>query len=114
MKTVHVFLAVDMRCGHDGLILHAKTAKVDLKEMTAGTACVFISRDRLRIKVYSFNGVLSYLKAPDYRPFDLNAIDEFPKAFDKDGTMDYSKALKARLIKVMSKRGALEEDHLGT
>lgn len=113
MKTVHVFTAVDMRCGHDGLVEYAKSHKVNLREMEVGTACVFISRNRLRIKVFSFNGVLSYLKAQDYRPFDLNAIDEFPRAFEKDGTMNYTKALKARLQKVMSKRGALPVESLG-
>lgn len=110
MKALHVFTAVDMRSGHDGLVQYAKSKGVKLSELEVETACVFISRDRLRIKTYSYNGVVSYLKAPDAkRPFDLSAIDEFPKAFDKNGTMNYAKALKAKLTKVMASKGFLDE-----
>lgn len=113
MKTVHIFTAVDMRSGHDGLALYAKNKGVKLIEMEEETACIFISRNRLRMKAYSYNGVVSYIRAPDRnRPFDLNAVDEFPKAFDKNGVMNYAKALKEKLRKVMAKSGKLEEEHL--
>lgn len=98
-----------MRKSHDGLVSYAKQKRIDLTKLPDETACVFISSNRLRIKTYSYNHVLGYLKAPSYRPFDLTAIDEFPRAFNKDGLMDYNKALKARLEKELSKKGRLPE-----
>lgn len=113
MKVLHVFTAVDMRSGHDGLVQYAKSKGIKLSEIGTETACIFISRDRTRMKAYSYNGVVSYMKAPDRtRPFDLSAIDEFPRAFNKNGTMDYAKALKAKLTKVMATKGMLEEEML--
>lgn len=109
MKAVHVFLGVDMRKSHDGLAAFAKAKNVDLKKLPTETAAVFISANKLRIKTYSYNHVLGYLKAPSYRPFDLSAIDEFPRAFDKNGLMDYNKALRARLQKALAQKGKLKE-----
>lgn len=102
MKTIHVFVGVDMRQSHLGLTKLASQNKIDLNTMQQDSAIVFISRDRMRMKAYSGNGVLSYLVSSDRkRPFDLQAIDEFPKAFDKNGTMNYEKALKERLKKAL-------------
>jgi len=109
MKALHVFLGVDMRKSHDGLVNYAKSKRVDLTKLPEETACVFISSNRLRIKTYSYNHVLGYLKAPSYRPFDLSAIDEFPRAFNKDGLMDYNKALRAKLEKALARKGRLQE-----
>lgn len=112
MKTVHIFLSVDMRMGHDGLSSYAKKKGVELALLPSQTACVFIARDRRRIKAYSANGVLCYVKALTNRPFDLEALDYIPQAFSPDGVMDYDKALRKRLEKIFSKRGALKEEHL--
>lgn len=102
-----------MRVGHDGLVKYAKDKGVDLKSLSTETACVFIARDRMRMKSYSYNGVVSYMKAPDRkRPFDLSAIDEFPRAFSKSGHMSYAKALRSRLAKELSGKGFLEEKAL--
>ena len=114
VKVVHCFTAVDMRMGHTGLEAYAKTRKVHLNAMDEETACIFISRNRCRMKAYSYNGVVSYMRAPsESRPFDLNAIDEFPRAFDKNGKMDYSRALKMSLEKMMALKGYLPEKSLG-
>ena len=112
MRAVEFFLGVNMCSQHDGLKKLAKKHKVDLDTLPARTACVFISRDRRRIKVYSANGVLSYLRAADYRPFDLSALDKFPEAFDAEGNLNYEKALRLRLEKEFAQKGPLEEQHL--
>ena len=45
------------------------------------------------------------MKAADkQRPFDLNAVDEVPRAFDKNGTMNYAKALKLGSLKSWQRR----------
>jgi hypothetical protein len=100
MKTVHVFTDVDMRMGHEGLEDVARGHRVSLKGLEAGEAAVFISRNRMRMKAYSWNGVVSYLRAKALRPFDLSAVDEFAKAFSPEGVMDYDKAIKKRLEKL--------------
>lgn len=112
MKTVNVFIGVDMRMGHEGLKQYAKTRKVDLTQLEDDSACVFISSNRLRIKTYSYNHVVGYLKADSNRPFDLSAIDEFPKAFNKHGIMNYDKAIRARLEKEFARKGKLTEKKL--
>lgn len=112
MKTVFCFLGVDMRCGHDGLITVAKNKKVDLKNLNVGEAAVFINSSRTKIKAYSYNHVVSYYRSLEYsRPIDLAALEMLPKAFDEDGVMDYSAALKAALEKKLVGR-KLEEDFI--
>jgi len=52
------------------------------------------------MKCYAWNGVLSYVRFDDpNRGIDLNAFNEFPRAFSSDGVMDYGKAIKASLEK---------------
>lgn len=97
---------------HDGLKAVAKKHKVDLDALPGESACVFISRDKCRIKVYSSNGVLSYLRAKTSRPFDLSALNEFPKAFNVDGSFDYNKAIKLRLEKVFQEKGRMKDKDL--
>lgn len=111
MKTVHVFLGSDLRSGHLGLAAQAQKNKVSLKELEKNEAVVFINRKKNKMKAYAYNGVLSYVRFDDpKRGIDLGALDEFPKAFDAEGQMDYSKALRAALEKKLKVRrfGELE------
>lgn len=113
MKTVNVFVGVDMRGQHGGLSKLAKSKGIDLRNLGVGEAVVFISRDRMRIKTVSYNGVLAYIKAADpKRPFDLSSINEFAKAFRPNGTMDYDKALKARLTKTLKLNRKFESEEV--
>lgn len=102
MKILNIFLGVDMRMGHLGLANLAKSKSVNVYDLASQSGTVFISKDKQRMKVYAYNGVLSYIKSDNKaRPLDLAAIDEFPKAFSRDGRMDYGKALKLRLEKAL-------------
>lgn len=113
MRTVNVFLGIDMRMGHPGLIDLAKKNGVDLLNMEPQTACVFISRNKLRMKTFCYNGVLCYMRAMDIkRPFDLDSINEFPRAFDKNGQMNYAKALRATLEKKLKGRAPFRDMEL--
>lgn len=104
MITVSVLLNVSMVGGHDALVRVAKSQGMNLEKLDTGCAVVFINRKREKMKVYSYNGVLSYMRSPEGRPFDLMAIDEFPKAFDANGRMDYPAALKLRIEKALQKQ----------
>jgi hypothetical protein len=113
MKTVNIFVGVDMRGQHRGLSKLALEKGVDLRSLKDCEAVVFISRDRMRIKTVSYNGVLAFIKAADRkRPFDLSSVDEFARAFNPDGTMDYAKALRSKLIKTLSKNRIFEDMEL--
>lgn len=106
MKTVHVFLGADMRSMHRGLREIAKANGIDLTKLKKGEAAVFINASKNKLKSYSFNGVISYVRFDDpQRPIDLNALDELPKAFDPNGKLDYSRALKATLEKRLKSKG---------
>lgn len=98
MKTVHCILGADLRCSHEGLKIQARSRGISLKSLMPGEAIVFINHAKNKMKAYSYNGVVSYIRFDDpKRGIDLNALDEFPKAFRPDGTMDYEKALRASL-----------------
>lgn len=105
-----VFVGADMRQGHDGMMKHASKKGVNLKNLKDQHAVCFFSRDRYRMKLFTFNGIVCYLRRTELqRPFDLNAVDEFHRAFDKNGKLDYDKALKFRLEKFMAQRGKSAE-----
>jgi hypothetical protein len=38
------------------------------------------------------------------RPFDLSALAEFPRAFNPDGTLDYTRALERRLTALFKRK----------
>lgn len=112
MKSLHVFVGVDMRMGHLGLKKYASLHGVDLNNLPGLSAAIFISKDKMRIKSYSYNGVVSYLVQYDNkRPLDLDMINELPRAFSANGSFDYSKALRASLEKKL-KLVKLEEARL--
>lgn len=103
MRTVNVILGADLRSGHNGLTQQAKTKQIDLRKLSTGEAVVFINAKKNKMKCFSYNGVLSYVRFDDpRRGIDLNAIDFFPKAFHPDGRMDYPKALRMALERRMN------------
>lgn len=110
MKTVHFFLGADLRSQHLGLIAIAKKANIDLLRLNAEEAVIFINSAKNKIKSFSYNGVVSYIKFDDpKRGIDMDALNEIPKAFDKNGTLNYTKALKASLEKRMLSRSRFKD-----
>lgn len=110
MKAVNLFLGADLRSGHPGLTKLAKSRGIVLKELRTGEAVIFINSKKDKMKAFAWNGVLSYVRFDDKkRAIDLSAIDEFPRAFDKDGVMDYAKALRASLEKRLARPGQIKD-----
>ncbi len=110
MRMIYLFEGVDMRYGHDALKIIAKKKRVDLEKLPPKSAVFFLSNDKHRLKAYSFNGVLSYMRQQEYnRPIDIGAIEEFSKAFDAKGNFDYTKALKVRLEKLLTRKSRKKE-----
>lgn len=92
-KVIRLFLDVDMRLQHAGLVQYASENKVDLKSLSKGEHVVFINHALNRVKVFSPNGVLTYLYRDKGR-IDLNAFSEIATAFSSDGSIDFNKRLE--------------------
>jgi hypothetical protein len=110
MKTVHVVLGADLRGNHNVLEVQAKKHNLHLSRLRFGEAVLFINRKKDKLKSYSFNGVVSYIRFDDSgfdgsgrrgsrRGLDLDALNEIPRAFSPNGVLDYDKALKITLEK---------------
>ncbi len=100
MKIVHYFLGADLRKSHDGLTALAKTKNIDFQTMQPGSAVIFVNTGNDKLKAYSANGVISYIRFQDRRrAIDMNALDEIARAFTPSGTLNYDKALRAALQK---------------
>jgi hypothetical protein len=106
VKAVKFLFNADLRGGHDNLKAQSKKVGVDLEKLETEEAAVFINRQRNKIKTYSYNGVMSYIRFTEesHRGIDMNALSEIARAFDKRGQLDYNKALKASLLQRLSKR----------
>lgn len=109
-ETVNVFLAVDLRLGHDGLTAYAKEHKVDMADLKTGEAVVFINTKRTHMKSYSWNKVVCVVRAQDInRPIDVDVMDYLAQTFSQDGVMDYPAALKMALETKLKGRKLLAE-----
>lgn len=101
MKIMNVFLGVDLRNGHDGLMKVSKDKKVDLNKLDNGEIAIFINSSKNKMKVYHFSKAITYIRFEDSnRTIDLNCIKEFSTSFKSDGTLEYEKALEKRFEKL--------------
>src|SRR6478609_7265195 len=94
MKTTHAFLGADLRLGHEGLIELAKKENVDLHKLPTGSAAVFINSEKSKLKTYSWNGVVSYIRTTKRGSIDMDVLDEIVKAISPNGHMDFKKAMR--------------------
>lgn len=114
MKSVNIFLGADLRLGHDGLRKLAKSKNVLLSELNRDEAVIFINSARDKIKSYSWNGVVSYMRSKETnRPIDLMALDYLVKTFNPSGQMNYPAALRLALLKRLRLRGNFDPELLG-
>lgn len=111
MKATNVFLGADMRMMHFGLTELAKTKGVRLDRLDSGEMVCFVNAARNRLKVYTYNGVVGYIKftGDSRRTIDLEAIDEMAKAFRTDGSVNYARGLRTALEKRLKIRGRVRE-----
>jgi len=103
VRTVHVILGADLRGAHGSLEKQAGSNKIELKRLKSDEAIVFINRAKDKVKTYSGNGVISYVRFDDKRRgIDLDALNEIPRAFSATGQLDYTKALRLTLEKKLA------------
>ena len=102
-RVIQCFLGVNMIQGHDGLSKLAKGKGIDVKSLEPGNFVVFINNRKDRIKVYTANNVIAYLRM-DSGKIDLRTISEIPRPFNASGKIDYDKALKDALLKAFERK----------
>lgn len=99
-KIVRVFLDTNMACQHNGLRSLASKHGVKLEALDNREHVIFVNKARNRVKLYSANGVISYLWKEKGR-LDMMALSMIPETFSNqvgDG-FHMNKAIKATLIK---------------
>lgn len=101
-QVTHVFLDVNMGCQHNGLKELAKKKNVNLDKLPAMTSAIFVSRNRNRIKLYSYNGVLHYLRSDEYGgQLDYACVQEFAQSFGNDD-VSLPKKIQSILVSAFS------------
>ena len=100
-KVVRVFFNVNMSAQHFGLYNVAMAEKINLNALRQGEHAVFINKKCNRIKVYSSNGCLSYMKRD--KGIDLGIIQMIAQSFSESGELSFTKAEKLSLEKKLKK-----------
>lgn len=101
-SVVHIFKNVSMSYQHDGLAELARKKKVNINLLDPGTHVLFLNSRLTRVKMYSANGVISYYRAPNGGRLNLNMIEYIPQCFNAGGGMDWKKADKLALEKLLA------------
>lgn len=96
-KIIRVFLDTNMACQHNGLRALAEKNHVKLGALENREHVIFVNKARNRVKLYSANGVISYLWKEKGR-LDMNALVKIPETFHGGG-FNMDKAIKATLVK---------------
>lgn len=100
---VRLFKDADLRCQHEGLRQTAKDADIDLDKLKQGEHVVFLNAKLTKVKIYSLGGILTYYRAPSGR-LNLHMIAEIPKCFGSKGELDWKKAEKIALDKMLARK----------
>ncbi len=99
---VHIFRDVSMCYQHDGLRALCKK-EVDLQKLKPGEHVIFLNTSITRIKMWSAGDVISYYRAPDGNRLNLNMIEFIPQCFNAAKGMDWKKADKLAIDKLLAK-----------
>jgi hypothetical protein len=94
IKIMRVFLNTDMRLAHDGLTLLALKEGVDLQTLDRGEFIMFMNSHLTRMKLFTANGIIAYMRSPTGKPMDLRAVVAIPRAFMATGKIDYDESVK--------------------
>lgn len=97
-RIIRVFLNVDMRNQHTGLTNVALRENISLKKLKLNEHVIFINNKKNRLKMFSSNGLLSYLKS-DKGALNLNLIEQIPRCFNENETINWTKAQRLALEK---------------
>ena len=103
-RIVSVIMNVNMGKSHDGLSELAKQFRVDPKKLEPGQYLVFINTAKNRIKVFTANSVIAYLRLERGQQLAMETIRLIPQAFRSTGTLDYDAALKEALLEIFRRR----------
>jgi hypothetical protein len=102
-KLIQIFLNADLRCSHDGLSKLARDNNIKVEDLLPGEFVLFINSNMNRLKLYTANQVLAYLRLKTGR-IDLRAIQLIPQSFQASGKLQYDEALKEVIEKHMGRK----------
>lgn len=109
-KIIQIFQDADLRCSHEGLALIADKEKVNIKELKEGEYVVFFNTKRTMLKVAAAHNTIAHTKTEMGRFFDVSCIVNVVRAFHNTGKLDYSKALKEHLEKLLARKAEAREE----
>lgn len=93
------FVNADLRNGHMGLSQMAKQDRIQVEKLEPGQYLVFINTAKNKMKVYTANNIVAYLRLSRGR-IDLSTISKIPQSF-QGGDIHYDEALKTRLLETL-------------
>ncbi len=93
-RILRAFFNSDLRCGHEGLAKMAKDQEVDVMRLEPGQFVIFVNHAKDRLKLFTSNNIIAYLKLVKGQVLDMRTIALIPKAFQAKGSIDYDAALK--------------------
>lgn len=94
-----VFLNTDFRNSHDGLAAIALNNGIDVSKLAHGEFVLFLNAHKDRIKLYTSNNVLAYMKMPHRHRVEMRTLRLIPEAFMASGRIQYDETLKEVLMK---------------
>jgi hypothetical protein len=102
MKIAVIFHNVHMGLSHEGLSVLAKKKGFDPQTLPSDRVLVYINRSHDKLKIMTAGGhILGYLNNRGRR-IALEALQYIPQAFGNKTGLDYDKALRLHLTKVLA------------
>lgn len=93
---VRVFFNADMRNGHDGLRLLARTHKIDMDILNSNEFVCFVNRRQTQLKLFAPDNVIAHYKSD--KRIDVRTIRLIPRFFN-GRELIYDEALRQVLEK---------------
>lgn len=98
------FLDVSMNCQHRGLTKVAKRGGVNVHDLKPGEFVLFVNARFDKMKLFATQNIIIYIAAPKGRKVSQKFLEELPKIFDTNATLNYDEALQPVLKKYLEPR----------
>lgn len=103
LKVITLIPNVDMRYSHNGLCYVAQRKGINPDKIPPGNFVVFVNSNWTMCKVLTTGRIIVSAQAPSGK-LHWSYIENLPKAFGANGSFDFSKAIKAGLLKTLEKQ----------
>ena len=93
-KILRCFIGADMRLAHEGLQLIAKKHGITTGSLSNGEHVIFLNHAHDKLKLFSANNVITYLRMDRGRKIDLRVIQLIPSIYGAMGGIDYARGIE--------------------